>query len=102
MCSQWDRPDGFPAFFAHVGPKPMDQPRGLDRIDNGCNYEPGNVRWATREEQNRNKRSNVWIDDPTDGEHMIAADFADKHGLHRNTVLSRIRWGQDPLTGRRS
>jgi hypothetical protein len=30
--------------------------RSLDRIDGNKGYEPGNIRWATREEQNKNRR----------------------------------------------
>jgi hypothetical protein len=35
-----------------------DRPEGLtlDRIDNECGYEPGNLRWATRKEQIENRR----------------------------------------------
>lgn len=33
----------------------------LDRINVNGNYEPGNVRWATRKEQARNKRTNLLV-----------------------------------------
>lgn len=45
----------FEQFFAELGPRP--QGKTLDRINNDSNYEPGNVRWATAEEQNANRRS---------------------------------------------
>lgn len=37
-----------------IGPKPAN--RTLDRIDNDGNYEPGNIRWATHQEQVDNQR----------------------------------------------
>lgn len=55
ICDQW-RHD-FVAFRDHVGDPPPDLT--LDRIDNDRGYEPGNVRWATRAEQNRNRRAHV-------------------------------------------
>lgn len=43
----------FEAFYAHIGARP--EGTTIDRIDNSKNYEPGNVRWATAEEQQRNR-----------------------------------------------
>lgn len=31
----------------------------LDRVDNSRGYEPGNLKWSTRKEQNNNKRTNI-------------------------------------------
>jgi hypothetical protein len=53
MAPEWV--NDFPAFLAHIGPRPG-LGYTLDRIDNERGYEPGNVRWATHSEQNRNKR----------------------------------------------
>ena len=45
----------FEQFFAEIGRRPKG--RSLDHKNNNGNYEPGNVRWATRFQQAHNKRS---------------------------------------------
>ena len=53
MCERWR--NDFPAFLADVGERP--DGCSIDRIDNDGDYEPGNVRWATRAEQQHNTRA---------------------------------------------
>lgn len=52
MCDEWL--NSFEAFYNHIG----ECPPGLiiDRIDNDRGYEPGNVRWVTYSESNKNRR----------------------------------------------
>ncbi len=51
VCPRWDV---YELFAADVGPHPGNG-LTIDRIDVNKHYEPGNVRWATRKMQARNR-----------------------------------------------
>jgi hypothetical protein len=54
VCERWSGPNGFLNFLADMGERPKGHT--IDRFPNNKgNYEPGNCRWATSSQQNRNK-----------------------------------------------
>ena len=74
FCERWML---FDNFFADMGERPKGTT--LDRIDNTKGYDPTNCRWATRREQQLNKRDtrNVTID----GQAMCVSHAAKQLGL---------------------
>lgn len=84
MYPEWV--ENFAAFYAHIGPCP--EGLTLDRIDNDRGYEPGNVRWATKAEQVRNRRVSVRVE--VDGCIGTLAELAEKYKLPYNLVYDRF------------
>jgi hypothetical protein len=90
ICPEWD---DFMVFYRDMGPRPSPN-HSLDRIDNDGPYAPGNCRWATRSEQQRNTRRNTLL--TYQGRTMPIRAWADETGIHPNTLSSRIKKGWPP------
>lgn len=57
ICERWSL---YSAFYEDVGPR-LSNEHSLGRVDNDKGYEPGNVRWETKPQQQRNTRhSRTW------------------------------------------
>ena len=81
--------DDYATFAADIGERPKGMT--LDRIDNNGNYEPNNVRWATRLEQANNRVTNVLI--THEGLTMTLADWARHKGYKYGMLTSRWKKG---------
>ncbi len=85
ICPEWD--NSYKAFAEYLGPRPS-RGHSVDRIDNDGNYEPGNVRWATREEQNNNKRNSGMV--TWEGVSKTPAQWARVLGISSQSMRYRL------------
>ncbi len=89
VCDEW-RHD-FEAFLAHIGPAPSKR-HSIDRWpDKDGNYEPGNVRWASKKEQARNRDTTLFVQ--YNGERMLLLEACDRSGIAPNTARQRKHTG---------
>lgn len=86
VCDRWLK---FENFLSDMGEPP--EGMTLERRNNFDGYHPGNCRWATRAEQNRNKRLNVHIN--CFGFSLLLADVARTFELHLSTLRRRVNRG---------
>jgi hypothetical protein len=85
--------EDFEAFRDYVNDHLGTRPDGmsLDRKDNAKGYVPGNLRWATRIQQVRNRKSNVII---TVGDiSRCLTEWAEVTGIPAHVIHSRRRAG---------
>jgi hypothetical protein len=84
VCERWR---DFSNFYTDMGPRPTPQ-HTLDRIDNDGPYAPENCRWATRQEQARNRRSNRML--TLNGETLCLSEWAERIDLPANALYMRL------------
>lgn len=86
VCEAWQ---SFEQFAADMGPRPSKK-HTIERLDNEKGYYKSNCVWATRCEQNRNKRNKVMLD----GQHI--AKIALETNIPYHTLWARARRGNKP------
>lgn len=86
VCERWS---SFDAFLNDMGECPPGL--SLDRVDNDRGYEPGNCRWATVTQQNRNKR-NIRFH-THNGETLCLKDWSIRYGVSYPALLGRLKAG---------
>lgn len=92
VCAEWR--NSFEVFAIAVGPRPTVS-HSLDRFpDNNGNYEPGNVRWATQDQQMSNTRTNRNI--TANGVTDTLAGWARRSGIGYTTIQARLDAGWTP------
>jgi hypothetical protein len=87
VCDRWRK---FENFLEDMGECPPDM--SIDRVDNDKGYEPNNCRWATRLQQQRNRRYCRHL--TKDGVTMTAAEWAKKLGVPKSTFMRHLDQGK--------
>ena len=85
-------------WLIHIGPRPAEG-FTVDRINTTAKgYKPGNLRWATKSQQTRNRKVTRWHQLP-DGSRLTTKGLAKHLGLPYLTIYKRLRngWTLDRL-----
>jgi len=91
MCERWLIFENFlEDVLAEIGESPSSR-HTLDRVNNNGNYEPGNIKWSTPQEQARNRRSSkiITFRDTT----LTLAAWAERIGVDQDTLGWRLLHG---------
>lgn len=90
VCDRWLGAKGFNNFLEDMGEKPS-RKYSLDRINVDGDYCPENCRWATWEEQENNRRTNVYYEYM--GAKMTLPQWSKKLGISYGTLQYRKKKG---------
>lgn len=89
ICEEWK--NDFKAFYDWSMANGYRDDLTIDRIDNDGNYEPSNCRWATVEEQNRNKPNVRFI--TYGGKTQTIGQWTQELHLGKETIRERLKRG---------
>ena|GEM_PF-1982912 len=91
VCKDWLLPFGigFANFVTDMGYRPVKYT--IERIDNDKGYYPDNCKWASRQEQSRNKSDTRIV--IADGITYKACELAQISGLKTDTIIERGEHG---------
>lgn len=89
VCSEWS--ESFEAFRDWALANGYRDDLTIDRIDVDGNYEPSNCRWATKLEQQSNKRTNRLL--TAFGETHTESEWARITGINVSTIYARLKRG---------
>lgn len=85
VCDKWL--NSFENFLADVGERPSLK-HSLDRFpDNDGNYEPNNIRWATKKEQQENRRDSIRL--TVHGQTALISQWSVISGTNPQTIKTR-------------
>lgn len=90
VCERWI--NSFENFYSDVGPRPSSE-HSLGRIDNDGDYEPGNVRWETDDQQNSNREDSRIVE--YQGESITITELGRRRGVCSRTLYCRLESGWD-------
>lgn len=88
VCDRWR--NSFENFYSDLGPRPSGG-YSLERVNNDGNYEPLNCKWATKLEQDNNRRTNVFIE--FNGRRLTKSQWAREIGLKPISLYKRFNSG---------
>ena len=86
VCQRWE---SYENFLADMGEPPNGL--SLERVNNNQGYFPENCRWATRKEQQSNRRVSVLIE--YDGLTLTLSEWARRANLSRSSIKRRLEKG---------
>lgn len=86
ICARWRE---FENFLSDMGEPPLGH--SLDRIDYNGHYEPSNCRWATQEQQQKNRSSNRNLE--AFGKVQCITEWAKQFGISVSAIQKRLARG---------